>query len=137
MHKLSDGNHYLAAIDAIRQYIRWHFDGNQESQDAYNNHLSIYLRQFNYLSEEANFKLKGMKPQDDWATIGKAKFPLLVPLASRLFSILSSNCSSKRNWILFGNIITKEISRLAPNKAEKLVFIQTTSCLLDEEGQTD
>ena len=62
MHKSSDGDNYPAAIDAIRQYVRQHFDGNQESQDACNNQSSIYLRQFNYLSEEANSKLKGMKP---------------------------------------------------------------------------
>ena len=62
MHKSADGDNYPAAIDAIRQYVRQPFDCNQESQDAYNNQSSIYLRQFNYLSEEANSKLKGMKP---------------------------------------------------------------------------
>ena len=80
MHKSSDGDHYLAAIDAIRQYVRRHFDGNQESQNACKNQVSMYLRQFNYLLEEVNSKLKGMKPQDYWATIGKAKFPLLAKL---------------------------------------------------------
>ena len=135
MHKSSDGYHYLAAIDAIRQYVRRHFDGDQESQAACNNQLSMHLRQFNYLSEETNSNLKGMKPQDYWATIGKAKFPLLAPLAARLFYIPPSNCLSKRNWSLFGNIITKQRSRLAPDKAEKLVFIQTNSYLLDEESQ--
>ena len=44
---------------------------------------------------------------------------------------------SQRNWSLFGNIITKQRKRLAPDKAEKLVFIQTNSYLLDEEGQAD
>ena len=112
-------------------------DGNQGSQEACNNQLSMYLRQFNHLSEEANSKLKGMKPQDYWATIGKAKFPLLAPLAARLFSIPPSNCSSKRNWSLSRNIITKQRNRRATDKAEKLVFVQTNSYLLDEEGQTD
>ena len=97
----------------------------------------MYLRQFNYLSEEANSKLNGMKPQDYWEAIAKAKFPLLAQLAARLFSIPSSNCPSKRNWSLFGNIITKQRNRLAPDKAEKLVFIPKNSYLLDEEGQTD
>lgn len=128
---------YQDALVAVKHYIHQYYIEKKELEDDALKQFGKYCRQFDYLTEEARGVFAMKDPRDYWATEGKCQFPLLAPLASRLFAIPSSNCSSERNFKCFSNIITKKRNRLTADKAEKLVFVQTNFFLLDDEDKVD
>jgi hypothetical protein len=60
-----------------------------------------------------------------WATSAAvASCKHLAAAAQRLLTMHTTSCASERNWSVWGQIYTKTRSRLAIERAEKLVFIK-------------
>lgn len=137
MFKDDEFDDYADSIDAVKTYIKHYYCDDKSKDKAGQDEFAKYLRQVSYLSEEGKNELRESDPRDYWAVQGRLKFPTLSPLASRLFVIPSSNCSSERNWKVFSNTLTKTRNRLSGEKAEKLVFYQVNAHMLDEEDESD
>jgi hypothetical protein len=65
-----------------------------------------------------------LSPLEYWQTEGEY-WPLLQPIALRLFSMVASSASSERNFSTFGFIHQKLRNSLEPHKVMQLVYIKT------------
>ena len=72
-----------------------------------------------------------------WAVYGKTDYPLLSPIAIRIFSCPTSSASSERVWSVYSFIHTKKRNRLGNEKVGKLAYIYINSCLLDAADGVD
>jgi hypothetical protein len=59
-----------------------------------------------------------------WERFGKAEFPALSVAARKLLSCHTTTCATERNWSAWGNLFRKSRSRLAVERAEKLIYIR-------------
>ncbi|XP_074112281.1 uncharacterized protein LOC141535985 [Cotesia typhae] len=57
----------------------------------------------------------------------------LAKLAVIILNIPATSAACERNWSVFGNIKTKKRNRLSVEKTEKLVFVKSNLCLLDDD----
>ncbi|XP_044588837.1 uncharacterized protein LOC123268022, partial [Cotesia glomerata] len=57
----------------------------------------------------------------------------LAKLAVIILNIPATSDACERNWSVFGNIKTKKRNRLSVEKTEKLVFVKSNLCLLDDD----
>jgi hypothetical protein len=71
-----------------------------------------------------------MKPKNFWALNG-SRWPSIKPLATKIFSLVTSTASSERSWSTQGYIHSKIRSCLGNEKVNKLVFVKSNSQLLD------
>ena len=78
-----------------------------------------------------------MNPYHYWSVFAKLQFPLLSPIAIRLFMIPTSSAASERAWNIFSFIQNKRSNRLTNDKIEKLVFMYINYSLLDENDTVD
>jgi len=62
-----------------------------------------------------------------WRMWGKRSFPALADVAVRLLCMHSTACASERNWSAWGLLYTKHRSRLALERARKLIYIRCNS----------
>jgi len=62
-----------------------------------------------------------------WRLWGKRSFPALADVAVRLLCMHSTACASERNWSAWGLLYTKHRSRLALERARKLIYIRCNS----------
>jgi hypothetical protein len=74
-----------------------------------------------------------MTPLQWWLADG-SDYPLLKPIATKLFSMATSTAASERNFSTMGFVHSKLRNRLAPQRVEKLVFIISNLPALDDHA---
>eukprot|EP01032_Pedospumella_encystans_P011446 gene11446-13305_t len=71
-----------------------------------------------------------------WQTRG-TEWPLVQPLALRVFSLCATSCESERAFSCLGFIHSKLRNRLSPEKANMLAFIKANDEILDNIARID
>jgi len=72
-----------------------------------------------------------MSPLQFWVTRG-VSWPLVQPLAMRLFSLCCTSCESERAFSSLGFIHSKVRNRLGVQKADMLAFVKANDEILDK-----
>jgi Protein of unknown function (DUF 659)/hAT family C-terminal dimerisation region len=77
-----------------------------------------------------------MTPLQWWLADG-SDHPLLKPIATKLFSMVTSTAASERNFSTMGFVHSKLRNRLAPQRVEKLVFLKSNLTAFDNYAEPE
>jgi hypothetical protein len=121
-------------VDAARDLIE-RICGSMESVDSEWSKLQLstipskMAKSLDYLCrrvEKGNGKVE-ISTVDErmnfWQRFGKCEFPALSVAAVRLLSCHTTTCATERNWSVWGSLYKKSRSRLAVERATKLIYI--------------
>jgi hypothetical protein len=121
-------------VDAARDLIE-QICGSMESVDSEWSKLQLstipskMAKSLDYLCrrvEKSNGKVE-ISTMDErmnfWQRFGKCEIPALSVAAVRLLSCHTTTCATERNWSVWGSLYKKSRSRLAVERAAKLIYI--------------
>lgn len=125
-HTKSTSNYFgTAKIDTMMEIIQLagHLGYDEQKRDGLNLELADFLTEKLGWSDEHRAIYYKSSPLQWWTWDGADKYPLLAPIAQRLFVIPTSSAASERSWSIFKFIHSARRNRLKNETVIKLAFI--------------
>ncbi|RLN91918.1 hypothetical protein BBJ28_00012361 [Nothophytophthora sp. Chile5] len=89
--------------------------------------LSSFMTNKCNWGDEHRRRMEDFPPLEWWTWIGADDYPLLEPIAQRIFTIPTSSAAAKRSWSIFKFIHSPRRNQLGNEKVIKLAFVYSNN----------
>jgi hypothetical protein len=127
----------LDTISNLKHYIGIYYPNAGSEGIECVREVVRFVSNWELLGDDLTAEYVSLSPIEYWTVYGKSKYPLLGPIAIRMFSSPTSSAASERVWSVYAFIHSKRRNRLSNAKVEKLAYIYINSSLLDDVDKVD